>query len=188
MKTIVMASTNPVKIEATRQGFERMFPKEAFRVQSVRVPSGVRGQPLSSDETMRGAKHRVEAASERLPQADYWVGIEGGIEWDDGEAASFSWVVVKSGDGYGKSRTGLYYLPPKMGELIRAGKELGEANDLIFSTFNSKQGRGAVGLLTDGVLDRTQLYEHAVILALVPFKNATLYDRDPGASQERQLE
>lgn len=178
MKTIVIASNNPVKIESTRQGFERMFPDESFTVCTVTVPSGVRGQPLSSAETLEGARQRVQAAAERLPQADYWVGIEGGIEWDDDGVGSFSWVVVKSVETDSKSRTGMYYLPPQMVDLIRSGKELGEANDIVFSTSNSKQDRGAIGLLTGNVLDRTQLYEHAVILALVPFKNATLYGRE----------
>lgn len=175
MKTIVIASTNPVKIESTRRGFERMFPGEPFTVRTVTVPSGVRGQPLSSAETLQGARQRVQAAAECLPQADYWVGIEGGIEWDNDGAGSFSWVVVKAGETYGKSRTGLYYLPPQLAALIQSGKELGEANDIVFATSNSKQDRGAIGLLTNNVLDRIQLYEHAVILALVPFKNTALY-------------
>ena len=40
---------------------------------------------------------------------------------------------------------------------------------------NSKQDNGAVGLLTDSVIDRAQLYEQAMILALIPFKNEILY-------------
>jgi non-canonical (house-cleaning) NTP pyrophosphatase len=35
-----------------------------------------------------------------------------------------------------------------------------------------KSTTGAVGVLTEGVIDRVQLYEHAVVLALVPFKHA----------------
>ena len=157
-----------------------MFPDESFTLRTVSVPSGVRGQPLSSAETLQGAWQRVQAAAERLPHAHYWVGIEGGIEWDQGGMGSFSWVVVKGGETYGKSCTGLYYLPPQIVDLIRSGKELGEANDIVFSTSNSKQDRGAIGLLTDNALNRTQVYEHAVILALVPFKNVMLYDRETG--------
>jgi len=59
--------------------------------------------------------------------------------------------------------------------LIRQGKELGEADDIVFGRSNSKQENGAVGLLTDNAIDRAQLYEHAMILALIPFKNEALY-------------
>jgi non-canonical (house-cleaning) NTP pyrophosphatase len=75
----------------------------------------------------------------------------------------------------GKGRTGTFLLPPAVAELIRQGKELGAADDIVFGRLNSKQDNGAVGLLTDDVIDRAQLYEHAMILALIPFKNKALY-------------
>jgi non-canonical (house-cleaning) NTP pyrophosphatase len=60
-------------------------------------------------------------------------------------------------------------------ELIRNGKELGEADDIVFGESNSKQKMGAVGLLTNNVIDRTEYYTHAVILALIRFKNANYF-------------
>jgi len=118
-----------------------------------------------------------------LPEADYWVGIEGGVEDENDEMAAekstamaaFAWVVVRSGDRVGKARTGTFFLPAPVADLVRQGKELGEADDIIFGRSNSKQENGAIGLLTGNVIDRTQLYEHAVVLALVPFKNVGLY-------------
>jgi non-canonical (house-cleaning) NTP pyrophosphatase len=59
--------------------------------------------------------------------------------------------------------------------LIKEGKELGEADDIVFQKENSKQKTGAVGLLTGNVLDRTSYYKEAIILALIPFKNKDLY-------------
>ena len=75
----------------------------------------------------------------------------------------------------GKGRSGTFFLPPKIAELIRQGKELGEADDIVFERTNSKQENGAVGILTDGVVDRTKYYTEAVVLALIPFKNERLY-------------
>ena len=45
----------------------------------------------------------------------------------------------------------------------------------MFGRTNSKQQNGAVGLLTGDVIDRIALYEPAVVLALVPFRNPRLY-------------
>lgn len=64
-----------------------------------------------------------------------------------------------------------------MAELVAQGLELGEADDRVFQQSNTKQAAGAVGLLTDNVLNRQQLYEQAVVLALVRFKNEELYAR-----------
>jgi len=58
---------------------------------------------------------------------------------------------------------------------VNSGLELGEADDLVFGQANSKQKNGAIGLLTNDVLNRTTLYEQAVIMALIPFKNPHLY-------------
>ena len=58
-QTLVVASQNPVKVEAARRGFASMFPGRAFDLHSVAVPSGVRPQPLSDAETLQGALNRA---------------------------------------------------------------------------------------------------------------------------------
>jgi inosine/xanthosine triphosphatase len=175
MKTVIVASTNPVKIQATRNGFERMYPREHFRVTGIAVPSGVRDQPVSDDETFQGAMNRALAAADHTPDADYWVGIEGGIEdLSSGEMQGFAWIVIRDREHTGKSRTATFILPDEVAQLVREGKELGEADDVVFKRTNSKQANGSVGILTDDVMDRTDYYEHALILALIPFKNPAL--------------
>jgi inosine/xanthosine triphosphatase len=179
MKMIVIASQNPVKIQAVVNGFQRMFLDQEFSVQTVSVPSGVSRQPRSNAETLHGALTRTAQAARRLPEADFWVGIEGGVEeTEEGEMIAFAWVAVRDSHQMGRGRTGAFYLPPSVTSLIRQGKELGEADDIIFGRINSKQENGAVGLLTGDVIDRAQLYEQAVILALIPFKNPRLYTVD----------
>ena len=143
----------------------------------VSVASDVAHQPLSDEETLRGALNRSNNAQRVHPTADYWIGIEGGIQPVGQELTAFAWIVVRSRETIGKARTGTFFLPPVVVDLIRQGKELGEADDIVFGRSNSKQENGAVGLLTDNVIDRAQLYEHAMILALIPFKNESLYAR-----------
>lgn len=176
MKKIIVASTNPVKINTTEIGFAKMFPDIKFNIEGVSAESEVSDQPMSEEETLRGAMNRANNASKKVPNADYWVGIEGGLEEINGEMEAFAWIVIKSKEGvFGKGRTGSFFLPKKVIELVKQGKELGEADDIVFGKTNSKQSNGAVGILTDDVLTRTTYYEPAVILALVPFKNPSLY-------------
>lgn len=173
---VVLASANPVKIGAARGGFEKAFPGRPLEFRSVSVPSGVANQPISDAETLRGAQNRVAAATALVPEAHFWVGLEGGIAEEGDSMAAFAWVVVSSGQTIGRSRTASFQLPPAVVDLIRAGKELGEADDIVFGRSNSKHKEGAVGLLTGGLIDRRGLYEPAVVLALVPFLASALYD------------
>ena len=178
MSKVIIASKNPVKINAVSNAFKEMFPTESFDVEGVSVTSGVNKQSQNDSETLQGALNRIEIAS-KTTEADFWVGIEGGIEEKNSDMEAFAWVVVKAKDGkFGKSRTGTFFLPPKIAELIKQGKELGEADDIVFGRINSKQENGAVGILTNNIVDRTKYYTEAVVLALIPFKNKHLYSID----------
>jgi inosine/xanthosine triphosphatase len=172
---LVVASRNPVKIACARGGFEKMFPHTTLEIQALEVPSGVSAQPRSSAETLQGALTRAQNARSVLPEADFWFGIEGGIEDLGAEIAAFAWVVALSTERCGKARTGAFFLPPAVADLVRQGVELGDADDIVFGQSNSKQANGAVGLLTGDALTRASFYEPAVMMALIPFKNPALY-------------
>jgi inosine/xanthosine triphosphatase len=176
MALVIVASTNPVKSQAVRGGFESIFPGAPLQVEMAAAESGVRRQPLSDQETLEGARLRAQHAALLRPEADYWVGVEGGVEEDaQGSFSAFAWVVVLSREREGKGRTGAFFLPQPVADLLRQGLELGEADDRVFQRSNSKQENGAIGLLSGNAIDRAGLYRDAVIFALLPFKNPALY-------------
>ena len=175
MKKIIIASKNPVKINSVKMAFQKVFTGEGFEFEGVSVPSNVSDQPVSDEETMLGASNRVNNAMVSFPDADYWVGIEGGIEKLQYGMGSFSWVVVRSKDKEGKAKGNIFFLPRKVVELIDQGKELGDADDIVFGGNNSKQKNGSVGILTGDIITRTDYYYTALTLALIPFKNPNLY-------------
>ncbi|HEV2131174.1 MAG TPA: inosine/xanthosine triphosphatase [Longimicrobiaceae bacterium] len=135
----------------------------------------MRPQPFGDAETLQGARNRAWAATRLHPDAHFCVGIEGGVAEVDGEMLSFSWVCIVSGTIEGKSRTAAFLLPAAVAALVRQGAELSAACDFVFQRANTSRSEGAVGLLTGGVIDRTLLYEPAVVLALVPFRNRDLF-------------
>lgn len=172
---IVVASTNPVKLKATEIGFKRMFNLDP-EIKGVSVPSGVSDQPMTEEETLKGAINRANNAKKENPDADYWVGLEGGVEDKNDELHAFAWMAVLDKDGkLGKGKTGTFILPQKIAELIRQGDELGTADDKVFGGNNSKQKNGSIGILTGDVLTRAGFYSDAIIMALIPFKNQNLY-------------
>ena len=175
MPQITVASLNPVKLRAAQSAFQQIFSRQSFDVSGVAVPSGVPDQPLSLAETMQGARNRAENARAAQPDSDYWVGIEGGIEDTPLGMSCFARVHIISREGrVGLGQTAVFYLPREVAELVRAGLELGHADDRVFGRDNSKQANGAIGILTDDAVDREAYYVHAVIMALVPFKNPAL--------------
>jgi len=102
--------------------------------------------------------------------------MKSGIEDHEGVLEAFAWMVVMGADGtVGKARTSSFVLPHEVSLLVRAGMELGRADDQVFNQVHSKQKNGAVGLLTNDIIDRTEYYKQAVILALVPFLKPELY-------------
>jgi inosine/xanthosine triphosphatase len=170
---VIVASENPVKLNAVENGFKSFF--HDVQVEGVSTSSGVSAQPLTEKETLLGARNRVAEARKRINDAEFWVGIEGGIQAMENDLAAFAWIVIKSAGKKGEARTATFLLPQKVAHLVSGGLELGTANDLVFRESNSKQKTGAVGLLTQNKIDRMELYRQAVILALIPFVNPGLY-------------
>ena len=169
---VIVASENPVKFRATREAFRNQFPGEEIECIALTVDSGVDDQPFSDDETRHGAINRSHNACELHPQADYWVGLEGGVDTFNGQLMTFAWMAVLGPGGRtSTARTLTLPLPPGVKKLVEEGLELGEANDRVFSTANSKHQGGAFGLLTDGRFSREGVYTDTLTIALVPFAN-----------------
>jgi non-canonical (house-cleaning) NTP pyrophosphatase len=132
-------------------------------------------------------------------------GLEGGLEWssyildqdDEDTLWCMAWTAVygkrkamlvdllASKDSkyytadkepiFGLAKTATFLLPSSLTKLIREGMELGEADDKVFGRIKSKHGTGTVGLLTDGMIDRSAYYEHALTLALVSWIRPDVY-------------
>jgi inosine/xanthosine triphosphatase len=174
-ENIYIASTNPVKINAVKQGFESVFPGKEFTFSGVKFQSPVSAQPFGDEEIRTGAMDRAKIVRGLHPDGSYWVGIEGGVEIDRDEMLVYAWIVILSKDREGKARSAAFYVPPRIAELVTGGKELGDADDIVFGRSNSKQGNGAVGILTGDLVDREALYQQPVVLALIPFMNPELF-------------
>ncbi len=152
-----------------------MFPGEEFIFTGIKLNHSINPQPMTDAETLHGAEERSRMCQDLVEDADYWVGIEGGVDKVEADLIVFAWIVIRSRSQIGKARTGTFFLPQVLTNLVIKGKELGEADDIVFKRENSKQENGAVGLLTHDVIDRKKYYEHAVILALIPFLNPNHY-------------
>ncbi|MCL9781361.1 inosine/xanthosine triphosphatase [Vibrio sp. S4M6] len=167
MKTVIITSLNPAKINAVKSAFADVFPNQAFRFEGVKVASGVADQPMTDKETHQGALNRIRNAKQLTAEADYYVGLEAGIE----NNVTFAWMVIESDSVRGESRSASLMLPPLVLGKLKRANELGDVMDEVFGTENIKQKGGAISLLTQNQLTRSSVYHQALVLALIPFSN-----------------
>ncbi len=168
MKRAVVGSENPVKIRAVVEALAEVFTED-WEVEGLKAPSGVSDQPMTSEETLKGAQNRVTSLMKQT-QADLYVGLEGGIEYlSEDEVICFAWMVVSDGTKWGKAQSLGFMLPDEVVEKLNQGLELGDAADAVFETHNIKQQVGTIGILTDDIISRTEMYRPAVVSALIPF-------------------
>merc|ERR1712150_39736 len=126
------------------------------------VPSDVPDQPVGEEETLRGAKNRAIKAWNAYVSAhdiepDYSIGLEGGIsEKCINNMDCFAYICIYNGEQFGTAKTASFPLPVKISKLVCSGVELGDADDIVFGTENSKQASGTVGHLTNELISREE--------------------------------
>jgi inosine/xanthosine triphosphatase len=164
-RVIAVGSTNPVKVAAARAVVAPLAP--AADVRGIEVASGVPDQPWGDDETRRGALARARAARAAL-DADFGIGFEGGVAtMADGTLRTCAWAaVVDARDVESVGGSLAMPLPPAVAALVHGGMELGHAMDQLVAERGTKHGRGAVGILTAGLVDRQRAYEPMLTYAL----------------------
>jgi inosine/xanthosine triphosphatase len=184
---VLVGSQNPVKIQAVGEAFAQYF--DNLEVIGLEVDSQVPPQPIN-DDTFTGAKNRVLALHDLNTQkelgAQFFVGIEGGIIRLYGRWFAFGCMAI--GDTHGRLGFGtspLFELPEWIAQELLAGKELGEVIDHLTGDHNTKQKGGAIGFLTQGVMDRKALYVQGLVVALVPFVNERLYGQLSGGIHKK---
>ena len=174
---VFVGSRNPVKIQAVREAFSHFF--EGVKVTGLRVDSKVPSQPVE-EETFEGAKNRAVAlrrlAEEKGLDAQFYVGIEGGISKRDQRWFAFGGMCIMDADGRSSlGASSSFELPSGVISKIESGAELGDVVDEITGEENTKRKGGAIAFFSKGVVDRKNLYIQGLIMALVPFLNQTLY-------------
>ena len=168
-----VGSTNPAKLEAVHRALARLAP--GCTVQGVDIPSGVGAQPFGDDETRTGALSRARIALASA-DADLGFGLEGGVIFEGDVPWLVSWVAVVDRAGRSGEASGLRMRLPSVatGRLL-AGEELGDIINDLFSVHASKQHAGAIGLLTEGFVSRTDAFADLVAMACAPLLRPDLY-------------
>jgi inosine/xanthosine triphosphatase len=171
--------------EAIREFGALLGPGAEFDVVGVEVESGVGHTPADRQELMLGARQRAEVlvrlAREKAEPWQYFVGLEGGldvIEQHDGRLVLLeSWAYVSDGHKGHYGRSGGVEVPDALArEVLEHGVELSVAIDRFAGAAGIRDAQGAWGVLSSGLISRTEAFRVAVVAAFAPFYNAKMYD------------
>ncbi len=169
---ILVGSTNPVKINSVREAFSKYYSD--IEVKGLKVNSGMPSQPIG-EETFIGAENRAKECKkindEKNLNFDFFVGIEGGIENKHNRWFCYGVVCIIDKNGKKGFGTSLWYPLPEevMNKILNEKIGLGSAMDELEHSKNIKQKNGAVGILTNNKITRTDINVQGIIGAMIPF-------------------
>ena len=179
--SVAVGSKNASKIRATKDALTKVFPNHEIKVTGISVESGIAAQPLSDSETMNGAINRATNLKLLNEPFDYYIGIEGGINLLNGMYFECGFVAVLNNDNVlGVGTSGRFELSSKIIKLLniddgKAEMELGYVMNLLSGLDNVRENAGAMGLLTNGLLDRDVAYQTGIIFAFSKFVSSKIY-------------
>ncbi len=169
---LFVGSINPVKINAVRLATADSWSE--VKISGFEALSLVSEQPRSDMETRQGAQNRANAALEfgisnvQDNCIALGIGLEGGVFTDStGELWSTVWASVTDQLGHFWDANGARFkVPSQIAKLIDAGEEMGPALSRLFDGADIKRTNGAIGIVTNNFVTRTEEYSAICKLAI----------------------
>jgi inosine/xanthosine triphosphatase len=159
---IIIGTKNPAKINAVQTAFDG-YQAEFV---TMNVASGVSEQPFSDEETINGAVNRALNALHE-GEGDMGIGLEGGVQKHGNGLYLCNWgaLAVKGKEPFvaGGARIPL---PKEIANRLIAGEELGPVMDEYTHKENIRKQEGAVGVFSNGRVDRAEMFSHVMKLLI----------------------
>jgi len=138
-----------------------------------KVPSDVADMPLSLEVTLEWARNRAMNLRKNWIEADFYVGIEGGV-WsvlDKKVLGGTIFIIDKKGEEhFGISQ--VMEVPPILEKMLyEEGKELWPAMEALKGSVHSRSEEGSMGAWSDNMLVRKDEFTLAFKAAISPFFN-----------------
>lgn len=162
---VAIGTTNKAKTGAVMSVVTEHLSNIQF--EQVEVSSGVSEQPMSNEETRLGAINRAQAALQEVTGAELAFGLEGGVYDFEGQMYCCNWGAIATLTGEVYSCAGAtFILPNEVADRVRNGEELGPVMDEFTKTKDIRQHSGAIGIFTNGLIDRKEMFEHITTLLI----------------------
>ncbi|MEM0154672.1 MAG: inosine/xanthosine triphosphatase [Methanothrix sp.] len=173
---IAIGTNNPIKIAAAKKALE--ISGIAAEVIPNAVDSGVRSQPMTNEEGIKGAINRAKNSMSKV-DADMGIGMEGNVDQNRYGMFLTGWVAVMDKAGnIGIGSSGSILLPKRIESRLMKGEELGNVIDEMENSHGIKTNQGTMGVLTKGSVKREDEFTTATLLALARFLSREYYENE----------
>jgi inosine/xanthosine triphosphatase len=157
---IIIGTRNPAKVAAIKEAI-KMIDAEFI---TMDVVSGVSDQPFSDEETIKGAVNRA-VNSLREGKGDLGLGLEGGVQESEHGLFLCKWgALAEPGHPPIIAGGARILLPEEIAVRLRSGEELGPVMDDYSKKENVRKQEGAIGIFTNGYVERKVMFTHIVAL------------------------
>lgn len=157
-QTVIIGSKNPTKVEAVRNVFSN------FEVNSLEVLSNVSVQPFSDEETRIGAINRAKGCISG-EAGSIGIGLEGGVMYVDDTLFLCNWGALATADGELFTASGARIaLPKEFEKELKTAGELSVVMDAYTKKENVRSHEGAIGIFTNNLVSREDMFTHVVQL------------------------
>lgn len=175
---IHIGTKSPVKIKAIVDLVPNYKILDNAHFKHYEADSGVSDQPISLEETIKGAVNRAKNVSSG---SDYSFGIESGLMPIPGSKTGYmnvSVCAIFDGIEYFLGLASLFEYPKEVTSLaIETGIEISHAFRVLGFTDKEKIGyeEGGIGFMTKGRLNSVEYYKQAVMAAMIHLENKELF-------------
>jgi inosine/xanthosine triphosphatase len=171
----IIGTTNKAKLRACEEVLKEYFPNSKITGRSV--SSDVSDQPFGDEETQFGALNRARNASDS-GENTVGIGLEGGVRLINDQLYICNWGALHLPDGTQFTAGGAQILlPDEIARDVQSGKELGPVVDYYFSRKNVRHNEGAIGILTNGAVSRTELFAQILQLLIGQWQYSTVIEQ-----------
>ena len=161
---IAIGTKNRAKIAAVQKVVACYIDNVQF--EAFNVVSHVADQPMSDEETRQGAINRAQEAL-AISDAQLAFGLEGGVKMLNGGLYLCNWAALATRKGVIYTAAGAQIpLPVEIATEIQRGRELGPVMDAYAQQTNTREHAGAIGVFTNGYVDRQEMFEHILTLLI----------------------
>lgn len=144
---------------------------EEYDLEGFSVESGVSDMPFSDEECIKGALNRAQNAIKASENADYGIGLEGGVTSLNDKMYLVGWVAIVDADGRsGVGSSGHIEVPNFIRKELEAGKELGPLMEELHDK-DVRNLEGAMGIFSDGRVSRSDSFVGALKRAFSKLDN-----------------
>lgn len=161
---VAIGSCNAAKVKAV----ESVLKTRGYQATIIQIdaPSNVSNMPFSDEETMQGALNRAAYCLEKA-DIDIAFGLEGGVTETPFGLFLCNWgVVAVKGQAPILAGGARIKLPEEIAERLRSGAELGPVMVEYSSRENVRSKEGAIGIFTNGAIERADMFMHITKMLL----------------------